>query len=193
MDSIAKTGNNVRMQTAHTMVWMDLEMTGLDPNRDLILEAAAVITDSNLDIVEQVPPMIIHYEPDEMPTLDSWNQEHHSRSGLLDQVQRSEISVEEAEAVLLQFVSRHVAPRQAPLCGNSIWQDRRFLHKHMPGLEQFLHYRIIDVSTIKELARRWHPKLLDSVTKKESHRANDDIHESINELRLYRDHFFRCA
>ena len=187
------TGNNASIEPARAMVWMDLEMTGLDPDRDLILEAAAIITDFNLEVVEQAPPLVIHYEREQMPPMDSWNQKHHTTSGLLDEVQQSEISIEEAEAVLLQFVSRHAGPCEAPLCGNSVWQDRRFLCRHMPGLERFLHYRIVDVSTIKELARRWHPALLDGKTKKETHRAMHDIRESINELRLYRDHFFQCA
>ena len=179
--------------SAHRLVWMDLEMTGLDPERDVILEAAAVITDADLDIVATGPSLVIHYDLDELPAMDAWNQRNHTSSGLLQQVRDSDTAVEEAEATILQFVSDQVEPQSAPLCGNSIWQDRRFLCKHMPCLERYLHYRIVDVSSVKELAKIWHPRVEKQVRKRRSHRAMDDILESIGELRLYRDHLFMPA
>lgn len=173
------------------LVWMDLEMTGLDPDVDVILEIATLITDSNLNVTAEGPVLAIHHEEEALAGMDDWNVAHHTASGLLDRVRSSEVSTVEAEAVTLAFVEQHCARQASPLCGNTVWQDRRFLMRHMPVLEDYLHYRIIDVSTVKELARLWHPALLASIEKRGAHRALDDIRESIAELRRYRESFFR--
>ena len=173
------------------LVWMDLEMTGLDAESDAVLEVATIVTDAALDIVAEGPVLAIHHDDAVLAAMDDWNTRHHATSGLVERVRRSQVSLTEAEAVTLAFVERHCAPATAPLCGNSVWQDRRFLARHMPVLNEYLHYRIVDVSTVKELARRWHPALVDGFQKKNTHRALHDIHESIAELRHYRDHFFR--
>lgn len=166
-------------------------MTGLDVENDVILEIATVITDNDLNIVDETDSIVIRQPESVLETMNDWSKEHHAASGLLDRVRQSEISLEEAEATTFDFVRRKVEIHASPLCGNSIWQDRRFLARYMPTLEHYLHYRVIDVSTVKELARRWAPELLDSLTKKAQHRALDDIRESIAELRLYREHFLQ--
>lgn len=172
------------------LVWMDLEMTGLDVETDVILEIATIITDGDLETLAVGPALAVHHDEQALAGMDAWNVEHHTASGLLDRVRRSPVSVTEAEAVTLAFVERHCKPQTAPLCGNTVWQDRRFLVRHMPALDAYLHYRIVDVSTVKELARRWRPKLVAEIRKKSAHRAFDDIEESIAELRYYRDRFF---
>ncbi len=171
------------------LVWMDLEMTGLDVDQHVILEIATVITDSNLNVIEEGPAITIFQPEDALAKMDEWNVEHHTRSGLLERVRESESSLEEAEAVTFDLISRHSERGESPLCGNSVWQDRRFLNRYMPTLDSYLHYRIIDVSSIKELVRRWAPDVLDQVEKSDSHRALQDIMESIEELRLYRRKF----
>ncbi len=171
------------------LVWIDLEMTGLNVEHDVILEIATIITDTDLNIVEESDAITIRQPESVLASMDDWNQEHHSASGLLDRVRKSEISLEEAEATTYDLVRKHVEIHQSPLCGNTVWQDRRFLARYMPTLEHYLHYRLIDVSTLKELARRWMPELLDEETKNARHRALDDIRESISELKLYREHF----
>ncbi len=173
------------------LVWMDLEMTGLDPDRDLIIEMATIVTDGELNVLAEGPVFAIATPEAALEAMDEWNQTHHSASGLLDRVRRSEVTLLEAEAQTLAFLERWVEKGAAPLCGNSIWQDRRFLSRHMPTLEAYLHYRIIDVSSLKELARRWRPDLLDALKKENAHTALADIRESIAELRLYRDRFLR--
>ena len=190
---IPAIGDNGRMTNLVPLVWMDLEMTGLDAEADAILEIATIVTDANLDVLAEGPALAIHQDDEVLAAMDAWNTEHHTASGLVERVRCSPVSLLEAEAVTLAFVKRHCAARQAPLCGNSIWQDRRFLAKHMPTLNAYLHYRIVDVSTVKELARRWKPELVEGETafkKRNSHRAQDDIHESIAELRHYREHLF---
>ncbi len=176
---------------AANLVWMDLEMTGLDPDRDLIIEMATIITDSDLNVCAEGPVLAIHQPEEALAAMDDWNQKHHGESGLLDRVRKSPISQLEAQAQTLAFLERHVEPNSAPLCGNTIWQDRRFLARHMPDLERFLHYRIIDVSSLKELVVRWRPELLAGFTKANEHTALADIKESIAELRYYREHFIR--
>ena len=176
--------------TSH-LIWIDLEMTGLDPERDVILEIATIITDEALREVAVGPELAIAASPAQLDAMDEWNQTHHHASGLIDRVRRSPHSVADAERLTLGFVKQHVAADASPLCGNSIWQDRRFLARHMPALERHLHYRNIDVSSIKELARRWHPGLVEGFTKQNAHRALADIRESIAELAYYREHFFR--
>ena len=173
------------------LVWMDLEMTGLDVETDTIIEIATLVTDDELREVATGPTLAIHADDERLAAMDDWNRRHHAESGLLARVRESEVSLVEAEARTLAFLERHVARAASPLCGNSIWQDRRFLGRHMPTLEGYLHYRIIDVSTVKELARRWHPAAYDAFSKRNAHRALDDIRESVAELAHYRRAFFQ--
>ena len=174
------------------LVWIDMEMTGLDVETDVILEIATVVTDENLNVLDQTPNMVISHPPEFQANLNEWSAEHHAASGLLDEVEKSMISLAEAEAVSLAMVSKHVGRQQAPLCGNSVWQDRRFLCKYLPTLENFLHYRIVDVSSMKELVRIWLPELTEMVPQKQkTHRALDDIHESIAELKFYQGQIFQ--
>jgi oligoribonuclease len=174
------------------LVWMDLEMTGLDPERERIIEAAVLITDEELAIVAEGPNLVIHQPEDILGRMDEWNQTHHGQSGLLDRVRASTLTEAEAEATILDFVRQHCKARTAPLAGNSVHQDRRFLRRYMPALDAHLHYRIVDVSTIKELARRWYPEVYERApAKRECHRALDDIRESLAELAFYRANVFR--
>jgi oligoribonuclease len=175
------------------LVWMDLEMTGLEPDRDTILEIAALVTDHDLDLVAEGPTLAIHHPAQVLEAMDEWNREHHAASGLTQRVLSSGLSMAEAEQQVLDFVKGYCPARTSPLCGNSVWQDRRFLARHMPVLEGYLHYRTIDVSTVKELVRRWYPEGPKAPEKKHSHLALDDIRESIEELRFYRQHFFRAV
>jgi oligoribonuclease len=179
------------MQRDDLLVWMDLEMSGLESERDTILELATLITDNELNVIGEGPLVAIHQPPAVLESMDEWNRDHHTASGLVARVQASGISMAEAEELTREFVERHCVKRTAPLCGNSIHQDRRFLHRYMPRLDAYLHYRNIDVSTVKELVRRWYPGELDPPQKKHTHLALDDIRESIEELRFYRRHFFR--
>ena len=172
------------------LVWIDLEMTGLDADVDVILEIATLVTDSALRIVAEGPELAIHHDASVLARMDDWNVRHHTASGLLERVRQSEVSVVEAEAVTLAFVTEHVPAKASPLCGNTVWQDRRFLMRYMPTLNDHLHYRIIDVSTVKELARRWRPESVAGVRKAGSHRAMADIRESLRELKHYRESFF---
>ncbi len=173
------------------LVWIDLEMTGLDPQHDVIIEIATLITDSELNILAVGPELAITQPEALLAGMDEWNQTHHSASGLLDRVRASKVSNDDAQAQTLAFISEHVAENTAPLCGNSVWQDRRFLTKYMPQLEAYLHYRLIDVSTVKELANRWAPQVAQGVTKTNAHTALSDIRESVAELQHYRQHFFK--
>ena len=172
------------------LVWIDLEMTGLDADVDVILEIATLVTDGALRIIAEGPELAIHHDATVLARMDDWNVRHHTASGLLERVRRSEASVVEAEAVTLAFVAQHVRAGGSPLCGNTVWQDRRFLMRHMPTLNEYLHYRIIDVSTVKELARRWRPESVAGIQKTGSHRAMADIRESVAELKHYRESFF---
>ena len=171
------------------MVWMDLEMTGLNPEMDKILEIATIITDKNLNVLAEGPSMAIHHDKQTLDSMNEWCIKQHAASGLSDRVLASNISLAQAEAKTLAFVRQYAAERAVPLCGNSIHQDRRFLVRYMPQLEAHLHYRMVDVSTIKELAKRWYPKLK-SPAKKGMHLAMDDVRESIAELRYYREQIF---
>ena len=175
---------------ASPLVWMDLEMTGLDPERESIIEIATIVTDGNLETIAEGPVFAIKQPETLLEAMDDWNQSHHSASGLLDRVRNEGVDIKEAEALTLTFLSDHVEPGRAPLCGNTIWQDRRFLFGHMRELEQFFHYRLIDVSSIKELARRWRPQMLGGFSKRNEHLALADIRESIAELKFYRENFF---
>ena len=171
------------------LVWIDLEMTGLDPEKDLILEIAAVVTDQRLEIVAEGPDIAVNHPEESLAVMDHWNRSHHGASGLLDRVARSPYDCAAAEKKTLEFISGYCKKGESPLCGNSVWQDRRFLARHMPELEAFFHYRIIDVSSIKELVRRWYP-WLPPFEKRKAHLALSDIKESIEELRFYRDRVF---
>ncbi|HKJ82963.1 MAG TPA: oligoribonuclease [Mariprofundaceae bacterium] len=171
------------------MVWMDLEMTGLDPDRDTILEIATIITDKELNPIAEGPSLVIHQSQKKLDRMDAWCREHHGASGLSDRVLASEVTMQQAESQTLDFIRDHVPERASPLCGNSIHQDRRFLVRHMPTLEAYIHYRNVDVSTVKELVRRWYPDL-PAPEKQGAHLALDDIRESIEELRYYRRHVF---
>tara|TARA_B100000214_G_scaffold286033_1_gene215588 strand:+ start:356 stop:892 length:537 start_codon:yes stop_codon:yes gene_type:complete len=177
------------------LVWMDLEMTGLEPARHVIVEIATIITDDQLEIVAEGPDLVIHADEVQLSEMDDFVTDMHTKSGLLEQIRLSSTHLEEATQVTLDFIMEHVKkPRSVPLCGNSIGTDRRFLDAYMPEIENFLHYRSIDVSTAKELARRWNPAVLKGVPQKEtSHRALDDIRESITELRHYKEHLFNLS
>lgn len=176
---------------SENLVWMDLEMTGLNPEQDRIIEIAVIVTNSQCAIIQEGPVFAIHQEADCLAGMDAWNTEHHNASGLVARVQESTIKEALAEARIIEFLKSYVEPKQSPLCGNSIYQDRRFLARYMPTLDAFLHYRHIDVSTIKELARRWRPEVYHGFKKASGHRALDDIKESIAELRYYQEHFFK--
>jgi oligoribonuclease len=171
------------------LIWIDLEMTGLDPERHVIIEIATVITDDQLDIIAEGPEIAINYPENILSSIDEWSHKQHQSSGLLDRVKASSYDCRQAEQETLDFLLRYCQKGQCPLCGNSVWQDRRFLIKQMPRLESFLHYRNIDVSSVKELARRWYPSL-PRFQKKETHLALSDIKESIEELKYYREKVF---
>ncbi len=175
------------------LVWMDLEMTGLDHTKDVIVEIATLITDDELQIVAEGPDLVVHATDEQLEAMDPFVRDMHTRSGLLEQIKASTISLEEAGAATLAFIKEHVPePRTVPLCGNSIGMDRRFLRAYLPEIEDHLHYRSIDVSTIKELARRWYPESLAAAPRKNTtHRAMDDIRESVAELTFWRQQIFR--
>ncbi|MFH0843987.1 MAG: oligoribonuclease [Pseudomonadota bacterium] len=171
------------------LVWIDLEMTGLDPETDVIVEIATIITDGDLNILTEGPNIAIKHPKKVLDTMDGWSRTHHEESGLLDRIEKSPYDCKRAEEVTLDFISKRCKEGEGLLCGNSIWQDRHFLRKHMPKLEAFFHYRNVDVSTIKELVKRWYPDL-PPYEKKKAHLAMSDIEESINELRYYREKVF---
>ncbi len=177
------------------LAWMDLEMTGLDPRRHVIVEIATLITDDDLNLIAEGPDLVVHADDEQLAAMEDIVREMHTKSGLLPQIQTSTITLEEAGAATLAFLKEHISqPRSIPLCGNSIGTDRRFLDAHLPEIEEFLHYRSVDVSTIKELMKRWNPALLGKRPEKATgHRALDDIRESLEELRYYRDTFMVLA
>lgn len=175
------------------LIWIDLEMTGLDTNRDLIIEIATVVTDSQLNILAEGPSYAIHQADSILDGMDDWNTRQHKGSGLTERVRTSQVTEAEAEAATIEFLMIHVPPSKSPMCGNSICQDRRFLSRCMPKLEQYFHYRNLDVSSIKELAQRWSPEILPGFKKDSRHLAMSDIHDSISELRYYREHFFKVT
>ena len=175
------------------LVWIDLEMTGLEPDQHVIIEIATLITDGDLNVLAEGPNLAISRTDEDLAKMDAWNVATHTRSGLVDRIKNEGVTIEEAEQQTLAFVRRWVAKRTSPLAGNSIGQDRRFLVREMPKLEEYLHYRNVDVSTIKELAKRWYPVGPKPLEKKQAHKALDDIVESVTELRWYREHYFRTT
>jgi oligoribonuclease len=176
-------------QDPGNLIWIDMEMSGLSPDNDRILEVAIVITDGQLNVVAEGPVKLVHQADDVFERMDSWNKATHKKSGLIDRVKAANCDEAQAEAELIAFLAQHVPPNASPMCGNSICQDRRFLARHMPKLEEFFHYRNLDVSTLKELAKRWKPGIMAGFAKHGKHEALADIHESIEELKYYKDKF----
>lgn len=179
------------MTASDHLVWLDLEMTGLDPDQQVILEIGSLVTDGQLNVIAEGPVIAIHHPNSILDHMEPWSQEHHGQSGLTERCRASQIGLEAAERQTLEFLKAHIAPKTSPLCGNSIGQDRRFLVKYMPTLNEFFHYRNIDVSTIKELVRRWYPASAQAPEKRKTHYVLDDIHESLDELRHYRKTVFK--
>ncbi len=173
------------------LVWIDMEMTGLDPDNDRVIEVAAIVTDAELNVLAEGPVFAIHQPDDVLDRMDAWNKGTHGRSGLIDRVKASTVSEEQATLAMIDFLKQYVPAGKSPMCGNSICQDRRFMARHMPQLEAFFHYRNLDVSTLKELCRRWKPELIAGFKKHQLHTALADIRESVEELKYYREHFIK--
>ena len=180
------------MNKKTNLIWIDLEMTGLIPESDVIIEIATVVTDANLNVIEEGPSLAIHQNSDILDGMDDWNTNQHNQSGLVQRVIESKVSTAEAESQTLDFLIKYVDQGASPMCGNSICQDRRFLYNYMPKLEKFFHYRHIDVSTLKELAVRWKPSIISSTYKKSRHLALSDVYDSIDELKHYKEHFIKA-
>jgi oligoribonuclease len=179
------------MSLQDNLVWIDLEMTGLEPESDRILEMAVIVTDADLNELAVGPVIAVHQPDSVLALMDDWNRKTHGDSGLIERVKMSRVSEQEAEHTILEFLNQHVAQGVSPMCGNTISQDRRFLARYMKQLESFFHYRNLDVSTLKELVKRWRPDIAAKLNKKNVHKALDDIRESVDELRFYRDTFLR--
>jgi oligoribonuclease len=173
------------------LVWIDLEMTGLDPEKEGIIEMATIVTDKNLNILAEGPNLVIKQPARLLARMDDWNQKQHGKSGLLEKVKKSKVTVRAAEKKTLRFIRKYCVAKKTALAGNSVYHDRRFIIRYMQELDKFLHYRLIDVSTLKDLVRRWYPKNKSAPKKRETHRALDDIRESIEELRYYRKTYFK--
>ncbi len=173
------------------LIWVDMEMTGLQPDTDRILEIAMIVTNAHLEIIAEGPVVVVHQTDAILDKMDAWNKGTHGKSGLIDKVKASVLNEEQAEALLLDFLRQHVGKGKAPMCGNSICQDRRFMARWMPKLENYFHYRNLDVSSFKEVAKRWKPAVVDSFKKQQAHTALADIRESIDELKHYREHFIQ--
>jgi oligoribonuclease len=178
-------------QDPNSLIWIDMEMSGLNPEVDRVLEIAVVVTDSELNTVAEAPVLVVHQADALLNAMDEWNRSVHSKSGLIARVRASALSEAGAEEQMVRFLERFVPPAASPMCGNSVHQDRRFLVRHMPRLEAYFHYRNLDVSTLKELARRWNPQVIAGLTKHGKHEALADIHESIEELKYYRERFLK--
>lgn len=176
----------------NNLIWIDLEMTGLDPETEVIIEIATIVTDAQLNVLAEGPSLVIHQPDSILDAMDEWCTKQHGQSGLTERVRQSKISVADAEQQTIAFLQQYIASGKSPMCGNTVSQDRRFLVKYMPELESYFHYRHIDVSTIKELARRWKPEIIDGVKKSSSHLALDDVRDSIEELKYYRQHFINA-
>jgi len=178
-------------QDATHLIWIDMEMTGLVPERDRIIEVALVVTDANLTTIAEAPVWVVHQDDAVLEAMDAWNQGTHGKSGLIDKVKASTLDEAAVESAALAFLAQHVGAKLSPMCGNSICQDRRFLARWMPRLEEWFHYRNLDVSTLKELVRRWKPELMKGIPKEGKHEALADVMESIQELAYYREHFIK--
>lgn len=178
---------------ANNLIWIDLEMTGLDPERDRIIEIATLVTDADLNILAEGPVFAVHQSDAQLGLMNEWNVRTHTNSGLVERVKASQVDDRAAELATIEFLQQWVPANSSPICGNSIGQDRRFLFKYMPQLEAYFHYRYLDVSTLKELARRWKPDILAGFKKQGTHQALDDIRESVAELAYYREHFIQLA
>lgn len=175
---------------SENLIWIDLEMTGLNPEKERIIEIATIVTNSRLQVIAEGPVFAVHQPDALLNGMDNWNTKQHNSSGLVERVKASHVSEADAEAGTLEFLKQYVTAGKSPMCGNTVHQDRRFLCRYMPLLEQFFHYRLLDVSTIKELSLRWAPRVYSGLQKESKHRALDDIRDSIDELRYYRDHLF---
>jgi oligoribonuclease len=178
-------------QDQNNLIWLDMEMTGLDPDKDRIIEVAIVVTDSQLNAVAEAPVLVVRQPEEVLAAMDEWNKSTHARTGLTEKVKASVLNEAQAEEQLLAFLAQCVPSRTSPMCGNSICQDRRFLARHMPRLEAYFHYRNLDVSTLKELARRWKPDIVKGLVKQGKHEALADIYDSIEELKYYRENFLK--
>ena len=178
-------------QDPNNLIWIDMEMSGLDPEKDRVLEIALVVTDAQLATIAEAPVLVVHQPDAVLDSMDDWNKSMHARSGLIERVKASTVSEADAEARALEFLQQHVPPNISPMCGNSVHQDRRFLGRYMPRLEAYFMYRNLDVSTLKELARRWKPEVMAGLTKHGKHEALADIYESIEELKYYREHLLK--
>lgn len=178
-------------QDANNLIWLDMEMTGLNPDGDRIIEVAVVITDSQLQTVAESPVLVVHQSDEILDAMDQWNKSTHARSGLVEKVKASNLNEAQVEERMLEFLQLHVPANTSPMCGNSICQDRRFLARWMPALERYFHYRNLDVSTLKELAKRWKPEIVAGIVKQGKHEALADIYESIEEMKYYRANFIR--
>tara|TARA_R110002072_G_scaffold213_8_gene1509 strand:- start:12099 stop:12644 length:546 start_codon:yes stop_codon:yes gene_type:complete len=181
------------MQNASNLIWVDMEMTGLDPEQDSVIEIATIVTDTNLNTLAEGPVIAVHQSDATLGAMDEWNTTHHTRSGLVDRVRASDYDEQRTAQETLAFLAQWVPSASSPMCGNTICQDRRFMARHLPELEAFFHYRNLDVSTLKILMQRWRPELEAGFTKTGTHQALDDIRESINEMRYYREHFLRLS
>jgi oligoribonuclease len=173
------------------LIWIDMEMSGLDPDLDRVLEVAIIITDENLETVAEAPVLVVHQSDEVLGGMDKWNTDTHGKSGLTDRVRRSPLNEAQVETQMVAFLEQFVPPRASPMCGNSVHQDRRFMARHLPKLEAYFMYRNLDVSTLKELARRWKPEIMAGFAKQGKHTALADIQESVDELKYYREHFLK--
>ena len=187
----SKAAKAIMAQDPANLIWIDMEMSGLNPETDRVLEVAIVITDSQLNTLAEAPVLVVHQPNDVLDRMDDWNRSTHGKSGLTDRVKASTLTEVEVEDRMIAFLENYVPPRISPMCGNSVHQDRRFMAKYLPRLEEYFLYRNLDVSTLKELARRWKPEIMTGLTKHGKHEALADIHESIDELRYYREHFIK--
>lgn len=175
---------------ASNLIWIDMEMTGLNPEKERIIEIALIVTDAQLNVIAEAPVIAVHQSDELLNAMDSWNTKQHHSSGLVERVRASGITEAQAEATMLEFLKQYVPAGKSPMCGNTVYQDRRFLTRYMPELERYFHYRLLDVSTLKELALRWAPRIYNGLQKESKHLALDDVRDSIAELKYYRDHLF---